>query len=74
MDLNWQIDIINGLIRENPESTIKDYLKLLADILSIEEGDIIEGPPKPKEQHLDLGYHSLRDPRTGRFRPKEAAA
>lgn len=39
MDLNWQNDIINGLILENPESTIKDYLILLEELAAIERGE-----------------------------------
>ncbi len=38
MDLNWQIDIINGLIKENQDSTIKDCLELLMVLADIEQG------------------------------------
>lgn len=30
MTLSWQISIIDGLIRENEETTVGDYLKMMA--------------------------------------------
>lgn len=41
MTLEAKTKMIEGLIRENPESTIADYLVLLADIESIERGDMV---------------------------------
>lgn len=89
MDLQWQIDIINGLIKENPESTVGDYFKLLAEIKAIEDGKAkipsrksngnSRGVPKVRmardlQAVPAINFHSLRDPKTGRFRPKDAAA
>jgi hypothetical protein len=37
MTLSWQISIIDGLIKENPEATIKDYLVLCEDLKNIEQ-------------------------------------
>lgn len=34
--LAWRIAIINGMIKENPESTIMDYLILLYELEQIE--------------------------------------
>lgn len=36
MTLEWENDIINALIKENPETTIKDYLELIDEINKIE--------------------------------------
>ena len=42
MTLEWEIKIIDGLIKENPEATIYDYLKLKAELIEIEKATIID--------------------------------
>jgi len=48
MDLNWQIDIINGLIKENPESTIKDFFEVLKLVETISPDQSNEDMNTPK--------------------------
>jgi hypothetical protein len=36
MDIQWQIHIINDLIRENPDSTIADYFDIVREIEAVD--------------------------------------
>jgi hypothetical protein len=38
MDLQWKNSIIAGLIKENPDSTIRDYVQLLIDLQQLHDG------------------------------------
>lgn len=55
-DLLWKIDIVNGMIAEDRESTIKDYLTLMAELKQIENAKI----------HLNEIYHHQLDARNGK--------
>jgi hypothetical protein len=65
MDLTWQNDIINGLIKENPESTINDYWELLQVLNEIEQsygnrnpiqhGDANESTPPVQDTPVERG-------------------
>lgn len=37
MDLDWQIQIVDQLIRENPETTVKEYLQLISQLRKLED-------------------------------------
>lgn len=41
MTLEAKNKLINDLIRENPDSTIKDYLEVIKELESIEETDTV---------------------------------
>lgn len=40
MDLQWQIKIIDELIEENPESTIKDFLEIFYELFVIDNATV----------------------------------
>lgn len=42
MTLEWKIKIVDELIREDPEATIYDYLKLIAELMQIEKATVID--------------------------------
>lgn len=46
MNLAWQIEIIDGLIKEDPESTIKDYLLRLSkpETINLKETEDMNTP------------------------------
>lgn len=57
MNLAWQISIIDDLIRENQEATIKDYLLTLQDIQQVENAineQIMPKPPVTEEQKEEI--------------------
>lgn len=37
MDILWQIQIVDQMIRETPDATIRDFLELVDELNSIEE-------------------------------------
>ena len=45
MTLEAKIKMVDALVREDPNSTIADYLALLADVESIEKGEVGQEPP-----------------------------
>lgn len=49
MNLTWQISIIDGLIMEDPESTIKDYIILMSELEAIK-------PPQTEDMNKPLLY------------------
>ena len=42
MNIQWQNDIINGLIRENADATIADYKELVKELSEIEKHAFVE--------------------------------
>lgn len=42
LDLDWQIQIIEQLIKENPESTIADFLDVIKEVEQVAEGNKIK--------------------------------
>lgn len=52
MTLNERISLIDSLIKENPDTTIKDYLETLSEITGISQAMFLI--PKKKEVELVL--------------------
>ncbi len=41
MDINWQNDIVDQLIKKEPNSTVKDYIIVLNEIVKVEYATIL---------------------------------
>lgn len=73
MTLCERIKLVDDMIRENPDSTIKDYMELMGELVKIERATIIN-PPIVVLKQMERKPRKERDSKTIRkyhsvFRP-----
>jgi hypothetical protein len=59
MTLAEQISLIDEMIRENPDYTIRDFLDLMADIQSVASSMEIKSWPIPSENGSFIFHQSI---------------
>lgn len=61
MTLNEQISLIDQMIRENPDYTIRDYLDLMADIQSVADSMEIKRHPAHSNYGPFIFHQTITD-------------
>lgn len=58
MNLQWQIQIVDGLIKEDPDATIADYMELVKELSIIESTNA----SKQRPRYLNDGKNHTKTP------------
>jgi hypothetical protein len=59
MTLDEQISLVDQMIRENPDYTIRDFLDLMAEVQSVADSMEIKRTPIPSENESFIFHQSI---------------